>query len=118
MTDSIIKTKSFELAIKSVKLSRDLKKKHREYTLSNQFLRSSTSVGANIRESRNAQTKPDFIHKLSISQKECDEAIYWLELLLATGYIEQREFDEINDLALEILRMLKRSILTAKGNLK
>jgi four helix bundle protein len=118
MNESIIKVKSFQLAVKSVYLAKDLKKKHREYTLSNQFLRSSTSVGANIRESRNAQSKPDFIHKLSISQKECDETIYWLELLLATGYLEKDEFDEVNSLALEILKMLKRSILTAKGNLK
>mgnify|MGYP006140555647 FL=1 len=90
------------MAVKSVYLAKDLKKKNREYTLSNQFLRSSTSVGANIRESRNAQSKPDFIHKLSISQKECDETIYWLELLLASSYLEKDEFDEINSLVLEI----------------
>ena len=118
MNESIIKTKSFEFAVKSVFLTKELKKNQREYTLSNQYLRSSTSVGANIRESRNAQTKPDFIHKLTISQKECDEAIYWLELLLATGYIDKNRFDELNQLATEILRILKRSILTAKGNLK
>lgn len=83
------------MAVKSVYLAKDLKKKHHEYTLSNQFLRSSTFVGANIRESRNAHSKPGFIHKRSISQKECDETIYWLELLFANGYLEKDEFDEI-----------------------
>ena len=106
------------MAVKSVYLGKDLKKKHNEYTLSNQFLRSSTFVGANIRESRNAHSKPGFIYKRTISQKECDETIYWLELLLANGYLEKDEFDEINSLAIEILKMLKRSILTSKGNLK
>ena len=118
MNESIIKTKSFEFAVKGVFLAKELKKTQREYTLSNQFLRSSTSVGANIRESRNAQTKPDFIHKLNISQKECDEAIYWLELLLATGYIELEKFEELNTLAVDLLKMLKRSIITAKANLR
>lgn len=118
MNESIIKQKSFELAVRSFELTKKLKRSHREYTISNQFLRSSTSVGENIRESRHAQSNPDFIHKLTISQKECDEAIYWLELLLVTGYINQVQFNEINDLAVEILKMLKRSIITAKGNLK
>jgi len=63
MNESIIKAKSFDFAVKSVFLSKNLKEKQREYTLSDQYLCSSTAVGANSRESRNAQSKPDFIHK-------------------------------------------------------
>ncbi|MFN5786102.1 MAG: four helix bundle protein [Flavobacteriia bacterium] len=63
MNESIIKAKSFDFAVKSVFLSKNLKEKQREYTLSDQYLRSSTAVGANSRESGNAQSKPDFIHK-------------------------------------------------------
>jgi len=118
MPESIIRTKSFELAVKTVSLVKKVKREHREFVLSNQLLRSSTSVGANIRESANAHTKKEFIHKLTISQKECDEAIYWLELMLATGYIEKPQFEEVSGLAIEVLKLLKRSILTAKANLK
>ena len=81
MSESIIKKKSFELAVLGVEFYKNLISDKREFVMSKQFLRSITSVGANVREAINAQSKPDFIHKLSISQKECDETMYWLELL-------------------------------------
>lgn len=81
MSDSIIKIKSFELAISGVNFYKYLVNEKKEYIMSKQFLRSITSVGANVREAINAQSKLDFIHKLAIAQKECDETIYWLELL-------------------------------------
>jgi four helix bundle protein len=74
--DNIIKTKSFQFAIRIVNLYKLLSIERREYVMSKQLLRSGTSIGANVREAINAQSKPDFIHKLSIAQKECDEAIY------------------------------------------
>lgn len=74
--DNIIKTKSFQFAIRIVNLYKLLSIERREYIMSKQLLRSGTSIGANVREAINAQSKPDFIHKLSIAQKECDEAIY------------------------------------------
>ena len=89
----------------------------KEFVLSKQLLRSSTSIGANIRESRNAQSTKDFIHKLSISQKECDESIYWLELLKETNYINDPVFSLMKNNATEILLMLKSSIITAKNNM-
>lgn len=76
MSESVVKTKSFELAIKGVNFYKYLVSEKKEFVMSKQFLRSVTSVGANVREAVNAQSKADFIHKLSISQKECDETLY------------------------------------------
>ncbi len=76
-----LRDKSFQYALRIVKLFKFLKEERNELILSKQLLRSGTSVVANIREAQNAQSDADFIHKLPISQKECDESIYWLELL-------------------------------------
>lgn len=111
---SILKDKSFAFALRCIKLFQYLTETKREFIMSKQLLRSGTSVGANIREAQNAESKADFIHKLGIAQKECDETIYWLELLKAAGYISLPEFDIINSEATEILKMLRSSILTSK----
>lgn len=76
MSESIVKIKSFELAIRGVNLYKYIVAEKKEYIMSKQFLRSVTSVGANVREAVNAQSKPDFIHKLAIAQKEYDESMY------------------------------------------
>lgn len=117
MSNSIIKTKSFEFAVSIVKFYRLFSVKNKEYILSRQLLRSGTSIGANVREAINAQSKPDFIHKLSISQKECDESIYWLELLYATDYITKEEFNGLVNPATEILKIIRSIIITSKKNL-
>lgn len=85
--------------------------------LSKQVLRSGTSVGAMIREAEHAQSKPDFIHKLSIAQKEINETIYWLELLHITNYIVNNIFIKLNDIAIELIKILTTSIKTAKISL-
>ena len=113
---SILKDKSFLFALHIVKLYKFLCDEKREFVLSKQLLRSGTSVGANIREAQNAQSKADFIHKLSISQKECDETIYWLELLHQSEYINENEFISVNKDATELLKMLRSAILTTKKN--
>lgn len=95
MSESIIKAKSFELAVSGIKFYKSLISDKKEFVMSKQFLRSVTSVGANVREAVNAQSKLDFIHKLSISQKECDETMYWRELLKETDYISTNEFNTI-----------------------
>lgn len=84
--------------------------------MSKQLLRSGTAVGALIREAKNAESTADFIHKLAIAQKECDETIYWLELLKDTKYITTVEFDSINFNAIELLKMLRSTIITTKKN--
>lgn len=114
MKESILKTKSFLFAVDSVNQYKKLITK-REFILSKQFLSSSTSVGANIREANNAQSIPDFIHKLNISQKECDETMYWLELMHQTDFIDTSEFNFLHNNANELLRMLKSSISTSKA---
>ncbi|RLJ32605.1 four helix bundle protein [Chryseobacterium sp. 7] len=81
---NVLKDKSFSFAIRIINLYKYLSANKNEYVLSKQLLRSGTAVGALIRESQNAESKADFIHKLSIAQKECDESIYWIELLFQT----------------------------------
>ena len=110
----ILKEKSFSFAVKTVTLYKYLQEEKREFIISKQFLRSGTSVGANIREAKNAQSPKDFIHKLHIAQKECDETIYWLELMSATNYITSDEYKPIVFEASEILKIIKSSILTVK----
>jgi len=84
--------------------------------MSKQFLRSVTSVGANVREAVNAQSKPYFSHKLSIAQEECDESLYWLELLKETNYISELEFESIYQQNNEVLKIIRSIIITSKKN--
>lgn len=112
----ILKDRSFSFALKIVKLSKFLGEERKEYVLSKQIMRSGTSIGANIREAQNAQSKADFIHKLSISQKECDETMYWLELLNQSGYISEAEYISTYKEANELLKMLRSAIITSKNN--
>ena len=118
MSESIIKIKSFELAISGVNFYKYLVSEKKEFVMSKQFLRSITSVGANVREAINAQSKLDFIHKLAISQKECDESLYWLELLKETKYIEEVDYNILHSKATEVLKIIKSIIITTKKNLQ
>jgi four helix bundle protein len=117
MNESIVKTKSFELAIRGINFYKWLVSEKKEFVMSKQFLRSITSIRANVREAINAQSKADFIHKLSISQKECDESMYWLEILNATNYINTSEFESIHQQCNEVLKIIKSIIITSKKNL-
>ena len=117
MKESILKTKSFAFAIRIVNLYKFLINEKKEYVLSKQLLRSGTSVGANIREAQNAESPKDFIHKLAIAQKECDETIYWLDLLNATEYLTSNETESIKKEATELLKMLRSAIITTKKKL-
>ena len=116
MSESIIKNKSFDLAISGVEFYKNLISDKKEFVMSKQFLRSITSVGANVREAVNAQSKPDFIHKLSIAQKECDESMYWLELLRETEYISMDKFKSIYPKCEEVLKIIRSIIITSKNN--
>ena len=111
---SILKDKSFAFALRSINLYKYLKEIKKEYLISKQMLRSGTSIGANIREAQNAESSADFIHKFGIAQKECDETLYWLELLFASEYLSVLEFNSIHDEGDELLRMIRSSILTLK----
>jgi len=113
---SIIKDKSFAFAVRAIKLFQYLTDTKKEYILSKQLLRSGTSIGALVREAQNGESTKDFINKLGIAQKECDETIYWLELLKETEYLNDKEFESINTEAVELLKMLRSAIITSKKN--
>ncbi len=115
--DNIVREKSFEFAISVVKLSKGLAEVRKEFIMSKQLLRSGTSVGAMVREAEHAESKNDFIHKLGIGQKEINETIYWLELLRATDYIEETEFQEVHVKAVEVIKLITAIIKSAKMNL-
>ena len=107
------KSKSFALQI--IRVCNEVKEKKREAVLTNQLLRSGTSVGANIREAFYAHGKADFIAKLQIALKECSESEYWLELLIESGYYDDRA---ILEQCIEVKKLLVASINTAKNNLR
>ena len=114
MAESALRDKSKELAKEIILLCRDTKMLS---ALSNQLLRSGTSVGANIHEANYAQGKKDFISKLEIALKECFETEYWLELLHETDCIDEESFKNLSQYAGAVRRMLISSIKTAKSNL-
>jgi four helix bundle protein len=114
---NLIKDKSFRFAIKIIEIYRLLTHVKKEFVLSKQLMRSGTSIGANVRESQNAESKADFIHKLSIAQKEADETLYWLEILKAGNYLQDNEYDSMHNEANELLRMIRAIILTSKKSL-
>ena len=116
--DSIYAQKLMAFSIRIVKLTKFLKEQCNEHVMAKQILRSGTSIGANHREAIYAETDLDFIHKLAISQKECNETIYWLELLFETRYINKEQYDSLYCDAEEIMKMLTASILTVKRRLK
>ena len=97
MKNNVIKEKSFSFALEIVKTYKFLSSEKKEFVLSKQMLRSGTSIGANIREAEHAQSKADFIHKLSIALKEANETEYWLDLLFQSGYLNTAQFHNIKD---------------------
>lgn len=114
MTSHNIQEKSFNFAIRIVKLCKLLRTERGEYTLSKQLLRSGTSIGANISEAQNAQSRADFVSKLSIALKETTESKYWLRLLHATDYLTNEEFHSVYTDCSEIEKILVSSIKSIK----
>ncbi len=114
--DNLIYNKSFDFAVKVVKIAKQLIN-NKEYVLGKQLLRSGTSIGANVREAIEAQSKKDFIAKLSISLKEAGETEYWIKLLLATDILN----DKLGDILLkdiqEIIRILNAILKTSRKNM-
>lgn len=114
MRDNIIYSKSFNFAIRTVNLYKYLTADKNEYVLSKQVLRSGTSIGANVREAIEAQSRKDFVSKLYIALKEAGETKYWIELLIATDYIDRMEGNDILDEVTEILKILNSIIKTTR----
>lgn len=117
MGKNVLKDKSFRFAVRIVNLYKYLCNEKKEFVISKQVLRSGTAIGALVNEAEYSESNADFIHKLSISRKETNETIYWLELLLKTDYIGSQEFESIETDATEIIKLLTSSIKTAKKNI-
>ena len=113
--ENVIETKSFVFAVRVVKLYQYLCDKKKEYVLSKQLLRAGTSIGANVAESQQAQSKADFISKVSIALKETAETKYWLRLLNATGFLSDIESKSITADCEEIEKILTSIIKTSKS---
>lgn len=117
MKENILSEKSYKVALRMIKLYKFMAAEHKEFVLSKQVLCSGTSIGANIEESTHAQSKPDFIHKLSIAQKEASETNYWLRLLRDSKYINDKLAGSMIGDCEEVQKLLTASIKTAKSNL-
>ena len=113
-----IADKSKKFAVRCILLYKELTELGREYVLSRQFVRSGTSIGANVREALRAQSKADFIAKLHIAMKEASETEYWLELLKDTEYITEAEADRLLSDCSQLISILYSIIKSTKQNLK
>lgn len=115
MKQNILKDKAYAFALKTIKMFQHLSSEKREYVLSKQVLRSGTSIGANIEEAYQGESRSDFIHKLSIANKEAFETHYWLRLLTDSHYFEPNQSEIMLKDCDELQRMLVAAIKTAKA---
>jgi four helix bundle protein len=114
MKENVVKDKSFAFAVRIVNLYKYLVEEKREFVLSKQLLRSGTAIGALTREAEHAESKADFIHKLSISLKEANETDYWIELLFQTDFLSENEYKTIKEDVEELIKLLVAIIKTSK----
>ena len=114
MKSGALRDKTKHFAVRIIRFVSYLRDEKREFVMSKQILRSATSIGANVRESWNAQSRSDFQHKLSIALKEADETAYWLELLVESEIIDRKQFDSLYSDLDEIIAMLTASVKTMK----
>ncbi|MDD5863226.1 MAG: four helix bundle protein [Firmicutes bacterium] len=113
--DNPVEVKSFQFAVRIVKLCKHIQDVKKEFTLTKQLLRSGTSIGANVAESQQAQSRADFIAKLSIALKEAAETDYWLRLMRAADYLTEREFASITADCKELEKMLTAILRSTKS---
>lgn len=118
MKENILLDKAERFAVRIVKLYKYALYKKHENVMSKQLLRAGTSIGANISEAECAQTQADFLAKLYIAYKECNETKYWIKLLHRTEYLSEKEFNSINKDCMELLKMLSRITKTLNNKIK
>ena len=111
---NIVEEKSFQFAIRIVRLYQYLRSKKKEFVLSKQLLRSGTSIGANVAEAQQAQSRADFLSKINIALKEAAETEYWLRLLRATDYMAEKEFRSIYDDCEQVKKLLVSIVKSTK----
>ncbi|MDP6575499.1 MAG: four helix bundle protein [Candidatus Peribacteraceae bacterium] len=111
-----LQVKSFKFALNIIEIYKQLIKE-KEFVMSKQLLRSGTSIGANIEEALQAQSKKDFIHKLSIALKEAQETGYWIKLLKESSILDKEKATDLFIQAKELMKMLTAIIKTSKSNI-
>ena len=111
---NVVEEKSFQFAIRIVRLYQYLRSKKKEFVLSKQLLRSGTSIGANVAEAQQAQSRADFLSKINIALKEAAETEYWLRLLRATDYMVEKEFRSIYDDCEQVKKLLVAIVKSTK----
>jgi four helix bundle protein len=114
MKDNVVVNKSRVFAIRIIRLYQYLLSEKKEYILSKQVLRSGTSIGANVKEAIQGQSKKDFIAKMQISLKEASETEYWLDLLHETDYLENNQYISINNDCVELIKLMTSIIKQSK----
>ncbi|HKJ33785.1 MAG TPA: four helix bundle protein [Balneolales bacterium] len=114
MKENIILNKSYDFAIRVIRMYQHLTKGKKEFVLSKQVLRSGTSIGANVEEAIGGSSKKDFLNKMKIAYKEARETSYWLRLLKDTDFINQKAFDSIHNDCEELLKLLYTIIKSTK----
>lgn len=112
--ENVIEIKSFDFAVRIVNLYKYLTDTKKEYVLSKQLIRSGTSIGANVAEAEQAQSKPDFVSKMSIALKEASETNYWIRLLNATGFLSEKEITSLLADCVELEKLLVSIIKSSK----
>ena len=112
--EQIVQDKSFRFAVRIVKMCKYLREEQKEHVMTKQLLRSGTSIGANIAEAQQAQSKQDFVHKMSIALKEASETNYWIRLLHATDYLNDKAMEPMILDCSELEKMLTVIIKPAK----
>ena len=117
MAFSISAEKSREFAVRIARLCKHLRVMRGEDTLSNQLLRSGTSIGANIHEAIEATSDKEFVYRMGVALKEASETDYWLYVLHEAGYLTQKEFESIYPNCIELKKMLAKTINTKKANM-
>ena len=118
MGSNIIQEKSYKFAVEVINTYQQLKKQHHEYDLFKQFLRSGTSIGANVQEAEAAQSKKDFLSKTYISFKEARETLYWINLLTDTSYLTESHSRSLKSKCEELIRILSSITKTTSESLK
>ena len=117
-SNSPLTKKSYLFGVRIVKMVKYIKCTPKEYGMLNQVFRSGTAIGALVSEAAYAQSQADFINKLSIALKECNETLYWLNILKDTEYLQEKEFESMNTDCREVLALLISSIKTTKQNIE
>ena len=112
--ENIVQKKSFDFALEIVQLIKIVQGDNKEFVLSKQLLRSGTAIGALIREAEHAESRKDFIHKMSIALKEANETRYWLDILFQSEYVSRKNYTKLNDEATQLIKLLASIVKSSK----